>query len=397
MPAPLLVGRVVTHGSTRLTITESFAVKGEPGNSATVGSVTEGTRAVTRAWRSFGADELAQLNRDQLRKLCHGLLLAEGATVTEVRRQADFDEFAVSTSTLWRIQRSLVRVFHRALEQADLDDAVMYIDAVGLDEALFITVREPATPISVPHGIHVIPPIDTALRIVGSPLATWDADGPAVAVDRLDLVLQLEQSSFSDRIGIQWLPSVALNELPPALIEAGVEPQDVLERKAFRLLTAAFLFDGVRYGEAARGKRLPDAVLHWPDGSPCSALVDCKAASSGYTMTGDHLLRFVDYCDALAPDLEAEGRPLRYIIVVSSHFPGPHDRRHPYHGRREELEERTGLQLCYLKASDLAWLAATVEERELPFETRRRLDWHAALGVGLVDTEDLMALLGEGS
>jgi hypothetical protein len=224
----------------------------------------------------------------------------------------------------------------------------------------------------------------------------WE-DGPAVAIDRLDLVLQLEQSSFSDRIGIQWLPSVALNELPPSLISSGIEPQDVLERKTFRLLTAAFLFDGVRYGEAARGKRLPDSVLHWPDGSACSALVDCKAAASGYTMTGDHLLRFVEYADALSPELEATDRPLRYIIVVSSHFPGADDDRHPYHGRREELAERTGLQLCYVKASDLAWLAARIEEREVAFDARRQLDWHCALSKGLVGTDDLMALLEDGT
>lgn len=360
---------------------------------ATVIRVPGGTRAVTRAHRDFGADALAQLGRDQLRKLFHGLLLAEGVTVTEVRRHGDFDDFAVSTSTLWRPHRSLVRLLHRAVEQSDLDDAASYVDAVGFDNALFVTVAEPGPGLRPPHGIHVIPPADTALRIVGSPLARWHDDGPSVAVDRLDLVLQLERSSFSDRIGLQWLPSVALNELPPALIDSGIEPQDVLERKTFRMMTAALLFDGVRYGEAARGKRLPDSVLFWPDGSACSAMVDCKAAANGYTMTADHLLRFVEYCDALAPDLEAEGSPLRYVIVVSSHFPGGDGARHPYHGRAEEVEERTGLQLCYVQASDLAWLAATIEQRELPFEQRRRLDWHSALRAGLITTDQLMRLL----
>jgi hypothetical protein len=296
---------------------------------------------------------------------------------------------------LWRPHRSLVRLLHRSVEQSDLDDAARYIDAVGFDEALFVTVVEPPTGLTVPHGVHVIPPGDTALRIVGSPLATWHDNGPSVAVGRLDLELQLERSTFSDRIGIQWLPAIALNELPTALIDSGVEPQDVLERKTFRLMTASLLFDGVRYGEAARGKRLPDSVLYWPDGSACSAIVDCKAAANGYTMTADHLLRFVEYCDALSPDLEAEGRPPRYIIVVSSHFPGSGDARHPYHGRAEEVEERTGLHLCYLQASDLAWLAATIEQRELPFEERRRLDWHRALHAGLVTTDELMALVAD--
>lgn len=357
--------------------------------------VTVQMRTVTRARREFGAAELAALDRHQLRKLCHGLLLAEGAAVTEVRRQSDFDDFAVTTSTLWRVQRSLVRVIHRPVEQSDLDGAAAYIDAVGFDEALFVTVHEPTPDLRAPHSVHLIPPADTALRIVASPLASWD-DGPSVAVERLDLVLQLERANFSDRIGIQWLPSVALNELPPPLLDAGIEPQDVLERKTFRLLTATYLFDGIRYGEAARGKRLPDAVLHWPDGSPCSALVDCKAAANGYVMAADHLLRFVEYFDALAPDLEAAGHPLRYLIVVSSHFPGADGGRHPYYARREEIEERTGLTLCYVKASDLAWLAAAIEERDLTLDRRRQLDWHGALGAGLVGTADLMSLLEEG-
>jgi hypothetical protein len=132
------------------------------GRPATVAAVDGRNRVVTRAQRSFGVEELARLDRGQLRKLCHGLLLAEGAAVTEVRRQADFDDFAVATSTLWRVQRTLVRVLHRPMTQTDLDDAAAYIGAVGFDEALFVTVHEPTGPISVPHGIHVIPPADTA-------------------------------------------------------------------------------------------------------------------------------------------------------------------------------------------------------------------------------------------
>ncbi|MBI4935942.1 MAG: hypothetical protein HY828_18830 [Actinobacteria bacterium] len=355
------------------------------------------TRAVTRARRDFGPEELAQLDRDQLRKLCHGLLLAEGATVTEVRRQADFDDFAVSTPTLWRQKRSLVRLCFRALDQSHIDDAARYIEAVGIDEVLFLTLVDPPADLTMPHGVYVIPPSDTVLRIIGSPLAAWDSDGPSVAVDRLDLVLRLERADFFDRFGIQWLPSVALNELPPALMESGIEPQDVLERKTFRLVTAAFLFGGQRYGEAARGKRLPDAVLQWPDGSPCSALLDCKAAANGYTMESDHVLRFVEYWDALSPDLEAEGFPLRYMIVVSSHFPGLQGGRHPYYSRAEDILERTGLHLCYVRASDLAWLASTIEEQEMSIERRRRLDWHSALEPGLVTADHLAAIAGGAS
>lgn len=354
-------------------------------------------RPVTRARRDFGADGLAGLDREELRKLCHGLLLAEGVTVTEVRRQADFVDFAVSASTLWHHRRTLVRLWYNEISQSDLDDGATFIDAMGFDDALFLAVVEPPPGLTEPHGIHLIPPGDTKRRIIGSPLASWDDHGPSVAVDRLDLVLRLEQSDFFDRIGVQWLPSVALNELPPSLLEAGVEPQDVLERKTFRVLTASLLFDGVRYGEAARGKRLPDAVLRWPDGSACSALVDCKAAANGYVMDSDHFLRFVRYWDDLAPELEGDGVPPQYLLVISSHFPGTPGDRHPFHARAEDLLDKTGLKLCYVKASDIAWLAATVEQREIPLHDRRRLNWHEALANGIVATTDLMAMLGEGA
>jgi len=48
-----------------------------------------------------------------------------------------------------------------------------------------------------------------------------------------------------------------------------------------------------------------------------------------------------------------------------------------------------------VKASDLAWLAATVEQRELSLDERRNLAWDEALVNGLVETDALMSMLGE--
>jgi len=348
---------------------------------------------VTRARRAFEANDLATLDRQQLRKLCHALLIAEGAAVTDFRTRVDFDEFTASTPALWRRRRSLVRIWFRALSQQDLDDVGVFIESAGFDEALFLTTTHVDVSLTAPHGVHIISPGDTAMRIISSPLAGWDSGGPSVAIDRLDLLLRLEGAKVVDRIGIEWLPAVAFNELPPALIESSIEPQDLLERKCFRLLTATFLFDGERFGEAARGKRLPDAVIRWPDGSECSALVDCKAAASGYMMEADHLLRFVEYWEKLGPGLENEGFPLQYLVIVSSHFPGVPGDRHPFVGRETEIRERTGLQLCYVKASDLAWVAASVEGAEAPHASRRVFDWHSVLGHGLVSTEHLLAMI----
>ena len=82
-----------------------------------------GTRPVTRAHRSFGAEQLRQLKREDVRKLCHGLLLADCAVVDDYRSNAEIDEFAVTVPGLWHMQRVLVRIYHRPIRQDDVDDA----------------------------------------------------------------------------------------------------------------------------------------------------------------------------------------------------------------------------------------------------------------------------------
>lgn len=188
-----------------------------------------------------------------------------------------------------------MRIYHRPIDQGDLDDARTFAVATGALESLVVPAHGVDGELTVVSGITVIAGDEIAERITSSALVRWDEDRPSLATDRLDLMLRLASTALLDPVGIQDLPPLALNELPPALVEYGIEPQDLLERKAFRLLTATFRFGGVRYGESARGKRLPDAVLDWPDGSATSALLDCKAASSGYLMDSDHFLRFVNY------------------------------------------------------------------------------------------------------
>lgn len=351
-------------------------------------------RPVTRAQRGFGPEQLAGLGREEVRKLCHALLLAEGAAVDDYRSQTDFDEFTVSTPGLWHTRRLIVRIYHRIVEQSDLDDTHAFAMATGAVEALVLpTVHGDS--IKAPPGVVVIPPAATSDRITASSLARWVQERPSVAVDRLELTLQLASTTLLDPVGIQWLPSLALNELPSALADTQVEPQDLLERKTFRLLTATFRFGGVRYGESARGKALPDSVLHWPDGSGVAVMVDCKAASSGYTMTSDHLLRFVNYWETLAPELTDEGLDLQYLLVVSSYFPGADGDRHPFNNRLQQLGEKTGLNLAYVMASDLAWLAAETEALDVPLADRARIDWHSVLQKGLVTSEHLTNALGE--
>jgi hypothetical protein len=339
----------------------------------------DGKRPVTRAQRGFGADQLRRLEREDVRKLCHGLLLADGAAVTDYRSTAELDEFAVTVPGLWRMHRILVRIYHRPIRRDDIDDAHAFALATGALESLVLPVQGADANLSVVPGVTVVSAEEIAERITSSSLARWDEEQPSIATDRLDLMLRLSSTALGDPVGIEWLPSLALNELPPSLVECGIEPQDLLERKAFRLLTATFRFGGMRYGESARGKRLPDAVLDWPDGSATSALLDCKAASSGYVMDADHLLRFVNYWETLAPQLEHSGRNLQYLLVLSSFFRGQEGERHPYWNRAEQLAEKTGLRLVYMTASDVAWAAARFENADAPLRVRCQLNWHGLL------------------
>lgn len=354
------------------------------------------TRPVTRARRGFGLSELRGLEREDVRKLCHGLLLAEGAGVDDYRSTADMDEFAVTVPGLWHMHRVLVRIYYRPICQEEIDDTHAFAAATGAVESVVLPAHgSDGLDLTMIPAVTVVSAEEIAERITRSALARWEADRPSIATDRLDLVLRLSSTALLDPVGIEWLPSLALNEVPPSLVEYAIEPQDLLERKAFRLLTSTFRFRGVRYGEATRGRRLPDAVLDWPDDSVTSALLDCKAASSGYAMEADHFLRFVNYWETLAPQLEEHGRSLRYLIVLSSFFRGQEGDRHPFWNRAEQVADKTGLKLAYVTASDLAWTAAQMERADLPLHSRAEFDWHGVLHNGLVTADHFDFALGE--
>lgn len=349
---------------------------------------------MTRAARAFGPNELSQLPANDLRQLVHAFLLAEGITVEGFRSLADYDELTVRYVGLWRTRPSPVRIMHRPATPADVDNLSETAQQLGSSHALLMVPHGTDEPLEDTALVTVVSDAELTDRIIASPLTRWEDDQPSAAADRLELLLDLEQTtSLLDPVGIRWLPSLALNEQPPGLADLDVEPQDLLERKAFRLLTASFLFNGVRYGEASRGERVPDAVLHMPDGSQISLLVDCKAASEGYRMAADHLLRFQEYWDKLQPPLNADGYDLRYLLVLSSHFPGVDGDAHPFYRRAEQVRDRTGLELVYVTASDLAWTAAALEAADVPLAERRSLDWTTLLAAGRPSENEFRTLI----
>lgn len=353
-------------------------------------------RPVTRAQRAFGAEDLADMRWDDLRQLCHALFLAEGAVPAEYRQTAEYGDFVLPTRSLWGSRVTVVRVLNRPGLEGDAREVAEHAFVHYADEAILVLARGAADRISSTAGVRIISSAELSRRIIQSPLVGWDGDQPTASIDRLEFYLELaDMTALIDPIGIRWLSSLAFNELPPTLEDLEVEPQDLLERKTFSLFTASLRFGGVRYGEARRGERLPDSVVDWSDGSTISAIVDCKAASSGYRMDADHFLRFRTYWERLGPEWQERGREIQYLVIVSSYFPGREGDHHPFYNRQEELLEETGLKLCYLTASDLARVAAQIESEEVPLDVRVRIAWQHAFDHGLVRSEHLAEVIEE--
>jgi hypothetical protein len=355
-------------------------------------------RRSTQPQRHFGPEQLSETPREDLRKLCQVLLTETGSRVVEYYNPAAHDELVLETLPLWRPRRIRVRIAARPVEQGDVDRLAERVAEAGDADGILIAPLGVADGVTIPARVDLVGPEALIARLERSALIAWPERRPTPAYDRVGALRRLEgDAALLDPVGIRWLPILALNELPVELFSQNVPPQDLLERMAFRLLTATFRFGGERHGEAARGERLADSTITWPAGAnePLAALIDCKAASDGYTMTSDHLLRFKGYVEAARPILEGTGHHLRYLVVVSSDFPGRPGDRHPFHGRADELREKAGVELAYGRAIDLARFAAVVEGRELSPLRREQLDWRTALDHGLVTAEHLEAMASE--
>lgn len=249
----------------------------------------------------------------------------------------------------------------------------------------------------MPHAIvRLVEPDELIERLQRSAWIAWPGRKPELAFARVTGAQELTQAAGSvDVVGISWLPRLALNELPAEISDVGEAPQAVLERLAFRVLTTVFRFGGERFAASARDARLPDTVLRWPAGNAVrdAALLACVAAADGYTMNADDEQLLQAATDAARDAaIEADGE-LSFLIVLSSGFPGPRGRRHPYHARAEALAQRAGIMLVYLRAVDLARLAVSVEGSEMTPAAREALPWSEILSFGIPRFEDLQRLL----
>jgi hypothetical protein len=351
-------------------------------------------RRTTQPQRRFSPKDLAGLERVARRKLAQVLLTEAGSRVVEVHRPAAYDEFILETRPLWRPRRVRARIADRVVGQEDLDRLAEAVETAGDAEGVLLAPLgahghlHPATTVMVVDAEELIARMERCTSIA------WPNRSPVPAYERVAAQRDLERDAFLlDPVGLRWLPTLALNELPAELAGRDLAPDALFERLAFRQLTSTLRFGGTRYGEAARGQRLPDAVLSWGTAARVAALLDCKATADGYTMDSDHYLRFVGYVNLLREEIEAGGDELRYVLVLSSSFIGIPGARHPFRARANALRQDTGLQLVYLRAEDLARTATSVESRALLPIEREALGWSSVFDHGIVTGDHLDTML----
>ncbi len=346
--------------------------------------------------REFDAHDLARFDRGLRRKLCQAILTQSGACVADWRTCPDHDELLLHVTPLLTPRTVRVRVAARPVDQRTLDRLAARVRAAGDAEGVMIAAHGldgTCTPDAV---VRLIEPDELIARLRRSPLIAWPGRKPELAFERLPGRLALTQAAATlDAVGIGWLPTLALDELPAAICDVHEAPQDVFDRMTFRLLTSVLRFGGARLAASQRGARLPGAMLHWPARNPIrdAALVACVAAEDGFQMGADDELRLGACVEAARDGAVEAGCELAFLIVVASEFPGPRGRRHPYHPRAEALAQRAGVTLVYLRAVDLARLAMAVEGSDMSPAAREALPWSEVLSAGILRFEDLEALL----
>ena len=353
------------------------------------------SKRVTQPQRRFTPKDLAAIPREDRRKLVQLLLDDAGLRAVDFQSPAAYDELILEAEGLWRPRRVRVRIADRPVTQADVKRIAVSVRDAGEAEGILIAPLGADPDVTVSPAIMLVGPAELISLLERCALIAWPGRQPVLAYDRVATQRALTTSAtLLDRVGLQWLPTLARNELPAALGDQDLAPQDLLERFAFRMLTGSLRFGGDRYGEAARGQRLPDATLLLPGETRLAALLDCKASADGYVMDSDHYLRFTRYVETLRPDIERNDNELRFMIVLSSDFTGSDDARHPFHGRARVLAEETGLTLVYVRAADLAHAATAIEARDLQPAEREALDWNSAFARGQVSVKDLNSMIG---
>jgi hypothetical protein len=339
--------------------------------------------------QALTAENLSELGARLVRQLCQVIVVERGARITRVQPRNLQDDLYTTSTLLWRSRPGLVRVMHRPLETADVEALAEVSRAGALAEAVLIEGAYGEAEVQDDPAVQVIRAARLVEMIRTSALVEWEAGKPRPARGRFELVSDLNEITVAlDPVGLRWLPTLALNQVPAELEGRGTA-DELLERIAFRILTTALRFGGRRLGARSRGQRVPDSVLRWEG---CAALLDCKAAQYGYRMSIDDQRAMVEYFSGLKPEEGAAGFTLSYVVVISGEFDGEPGDAHPYHERAKTIESESGARLVYLRAADLVRLVVAIESDEAQPDEREAIDWHRLFDIGMPSSEQVAAL-----
>ncbi len=325
---------------------------------------------------------------DRATALCRVLLLEGGWRIDRQQVRAEAIDLHVQAFPLWRQRPVRVRLIDRAASGDDLRDLAEVAAAEGLADAVLIeTTDAQGDRPGLEGSVQVLSAVAFERRLRESALVRWDEGRPEPNLGRIEEWWDLARTAAAhDPVGLRWLPTLAANRIPAELEATGQTADELFERIAFRLLTTVFRFSGERLGQAARGQRLPDALLYWPARSTTtstSAFLDCKAYAGGFSMsTGDERAQR-EYAIEKRQLAEGDGHVLRFLLILSSDFSGD------FELRRANLRRDAGIELAYLRSSDLVALALDLELAEERPIVRELYPWDQILALGQPTLGDL--------
>lgn len=344
--------------------------------------------------RGFEPAQLDSLPRTTRRQLCQLLLVESGLRIESSDERADHDQFVVEVAPVWRARRALVQVFYRPVTDEDVDRLDSLARERGFADAMVIEAAVGAQVAPKPQNrVQLVATPELVRRFEESALVAWTDGRPAPSRVQFSLVRQFGEVLPSlDAIGLRWLVPLSLNKVPHDLVHRGQPADRLFEQIAFRVLTTIFRFGGHRLGSTQTGQAKPDAILKWcPRGTsePFAALLDCKAGRDGFVMDRAGERALVDYANDFRGETLSEGLPLKYVVILSSSFPGERDP-HPYVARAGRLRAKADVGLVYMCATDLLVLAVAVEHADAQPDTRDAIDWSQVFDEGLVSRETLI-------
>lgn len=336
---------------------------------------------------------LPDLGRSLLRQLCQVILAERGLRVMRAQPRADLDDLYVRAQVIWRTRPTRIRLLHRPLRAADVHELGEVARADALAEAVLVEGAAGDEALPDDPAVEVIRAARFVEQVRASALIEWEDGQPRPALERLALAYDLREIAVAlDPVGLRWLPTLALNQVPHELEGRGTA-DELFEAITFRLLTTALRLSGRRLGAEHRGQRLPDSVVSWSlEGAHRAALVDCKAAQYGYRMDIGDQRALVEYFNVQRATEAEASRDLGHVVIISSDFEGEPGGQHPYHGRARAFADEVGAKLTYLRATDLVQLLIAVERDRADPERREAIEWGALFDMGMPTSEEVAGM-----